>query len=394
MRHAFGHPNRAALALIAACMLLGAACRQSATGGGGPTVAGARATQSSATATIDVAQMTDYFKGKTIDLFVGYGPGGGYDIKARLFVDYFSKYIPGHPQVVVQNLEGGGGLQATRQVMRAKPDGLTMVVIPSGLFVNELLGVNQEGFSGSEPLKLGDYETNANQYTVMFARSDTATSWQQIVDEGKTGKRFKYGAPAVGNTQAMSGEWLAAVGAPIDMVYGYGGSNELLSAIDRHEVDLYNTDAPAETKEASFIRIQQAYPEWLTSNPKYVTPVMSTRVSAPQAWFDPFGWQAPPNIMDVVSATPDQKAAYNLAFAVREAFDPLSLPKGVPDDIYQTLEQAMRQAAEDPEFKAAMTQRGFTGGYRSPEDMDAGLKGLESASPETLAVVKRMYTGQ
>jgi tripartite-type tricarboxylate transporter receptor subunit TctC len=375
----------------AVCLLIGSACRQA---GGATTGAPTATTSGQAAANVDVARMAEYFKGKTIDLYIGYAPGGGYDIKGRLFVEFFSKYIPGNPQVVIQNLDGGGGLVATRQVLRSKPDGLTMVTIPSGLFVNELLGIKQEGFSLDAPLKLGNYEAASSQYTVMFARTELATSWSQIVDAGAKGKHFKYGAPAVGNGQAMSGEWLIAVGAPLEMVYGYGGSNELLAAMDRREVDLYNTDAPAPTKEASFARIQQAFPEWLTSSPKYVTPVMSTRVSAPQGWFEPFGWNAPPNILDAVQATQAQRDGYKLAFQVREAFDPLSLPKGVPPDVYQTLKDAMRQAAEDPGYKAAMTQRGFEGGYRSPEDMDQNLNALQSATPDTLAVVKRMYTGK
>jgi tripartite-type tricarboxylate transporter receptor subunit TctC len=95
-----------------------------------------------------------------------------------------------------------------------------------------------------------------------------------------------------------------------------------------------------------------------------------------------------------VQASQAQKDGYRLAFQVREAFDPLSLPKGVPADVYQTLRDAMKQAAEDPGYKAAMLQRGFEGGYRTPEDMDQGLKALQGASPETLSVVKRMYTGK
>jgi tripartite-type tricarboxylate transporter receptor subunit TctC len=391
MSHIIGRFRRPLLAGLASLLLIGVACRQPASS---TTTAPTTQAASKEAVKVDTAKMAEYFKDKTLQLFIGYGPGGGYDIRGRIFVEYFSKYIPGNPQVVVQNLDGGGGLQATRQVMRSKPDGLTLVTIPSGLFVNELLGVKQEGFSIDEPMKLGNYETAANSYTVMLARTSVVTSWQQVIDEGKQGKRFKYGAPAVGNTQAMTGEWLVAIGAPIDMVYGYGGSNELLSAIDRGEVELYNTDAPAETAEASFTRIQQAYPEWLKSEPKFVTPILSTRVSAPQAWFDPFGWKAPPNIMDVVQATQAQKDGYSLAYKVREAFDPISVPKGTPPDIFQTLKDATRQAAEDPAFKAAMAKRGFEGGYRSPEDMDEGLKALQGATPETLSVVRRMYTGK
>jgi tripartite-type tricarboxylate transporter receptor subunit TctC len=391
MRHRIVSQSRLLLGVLALLVVLASGCRQSSSASPSTSAAGSSSKEA---VKVDTAKMAEYFKGKTIDLFIGYGPGGGYDIKGRIFVEFFSKYIPGNPQVVIQNLDGGGGLQATRQVLRAKPDGLTMVTIPSGLFVNDLLGVKQEGFSVDEPLKLGNYEAAANQFTVMLARTDAATTWQQMLDAGSKGKRFKYAAPAVGNTQAMSGEWLVAVGAPIEMVYGYGGSNELLAAMDRKEVDVYNTDAPAETREASFTRIQQAFPEWLKTNPRFVSPVLSTRVSAPQAWFEPFGWQVPPNILDTVQASQAQKDGYKLAFQVREAFDPLSLPKGVPADVYQTLKDAMKQAAEDPGYKAAMLQRGFEGGYRTPEDMDQGLKALQGASPETLSVVKRMYTGK
>jgi hypothetical protein len=178
------------------------------------------------------------------------------------------------------------------------------------------------------------------------------------------------------------------------MVYGYGGASESLAALDRGEIDMYSAESPAATREASFIRIQQTFPAWLTTTPKFVTPVLSVRTSAPPAWFEAWDYKAPPNIMDVVPATDLQKDAYRLAFKVREAVDPLSLPPGVPDDIYQTLKRATREATEDPGYKAAMLQRGFEGGYRTPEELDEGLTGLENAPKEVVDIVRRMYTGK
>lgn len=342
----------------------------------------------------DQAKMKAHFEGRTIELYIGYAPGGGNDIRGRIFAEHFGKYIPGNPKVTVVNLAGGGGLTATRQAMRAKPDGLTMVSIPGGIFVNELLGDDQEGFEVNQPLLLGNYEMVSAEYTTLLARTQAATSWEQISAAGKQGRRFKYGAPSPGNTQALAGEWLNSVGAPIDVVYGYGGTNELLAAMDRQEIDLYNTDGPAETPEASYTRIQQGFPNWLTQSPKFVTPVLSSRTNAPQAWLDPIGWQVPPNILDVVETSPVQKEAYKLAFQVKEAMDPLSVPPGTPDDVYQALKTAMKAAAEAPETRAAMVQRGFPGGYRSPEEMKQGVSALEKASPEQLAIVRRMYTGK
>jgi tripartite-type tricarboxylate transporter receptor subunit TctC len=339
---------------------------------------------------VDNAKIAEQFAGKTIDLYIGYAPGGGYDIRGRIFAEFFSKHMPGNPKMAIQNMAGGGGLQATRHVMRAKPDGLTMVTIPSGVFLLDLLGEKQEGFDRKQPLMLGNYEVAADAYTPLWVRTELGTSWDEVV---KRGQQLKYGAPAVGNSQALAGEWLSIVGAPVKVVYGYGGSNELLAAMDRKEVDLMAVDDLAEDVEASLPRSKQAFPEWFTTNPKYITPLLATRTPIPQAWATPFGWTTPPQILDAVQATDLQKDAYKLAFAVREAVDPLSLPPGVPDDVFKALQQAMIETCNDPEFKKAMKDRSFDGGYRSPEEIQTTLDKLAESPKEVVDILRRMYIG-
>jgi hypothetical protein len=75
--------------LFAAALFLvvGVACRQAAAPAA-PT-APAAPVGPKEPVKVDVAKMTEYFKGKTVELFIGYAPGGGYDIKGRLFVEYF-----------------------------------------------------------------------------------------------------------------------------------------------------------------------------------------------------------------------------------------------------------------------------------------------------------------
>jgi tripartite-type tricarboxylate transporter receptor subunit TctC len=339
---------------------------------------------------VDNAKIAEQFAGKTIDLYIGYAPGGGYDIRGRIFAEFFSKHMPGNPKMAIQNMAGGGGLQATRHVMRAKPDGLSMVTIPSGIFLLDLLGEKQEGFDRKQPLMLGNYEVAADAYTPLWVRTELGTSWDEVV---KRGQQLKYGAPAVGNSQALAGEWLSIVGAPVKVVYGYGGSNELLAAMDRKEVDLMAVDDLAEDVEASLPRSKQAFPEWFTTNPKYITPLLATRTPIPQAWATPFGWTTPPQILDAVQSTELQKDAYKLAFAVREAVDPLSLPPGVPDDVFKALQQAMIDTCNDPEFKKAMKDRSFDGGYRSPEEIQTTLDRLAESPKEVVDILRRMYIG-
>ena len=63
--------------------------------------------------------VADFYRGKQISLYVAFPPGGGYDIYARLFGPYFSKYIPGNPQILVKNMEGGSGVRAAAYITTA-----------------------------------------------------------------------------------------------------------------------------------------------------------------------------------------------------------------------------------------------------------------------------------
>ena len=71
--------------------------------------------------------VANFYKRRQVDLIVGSGPGGGYDIYARLLARHFGKFIPGHPPVIVQNMPGGGSLRAVNFLYNLAPkDGTTI----------------------------------------------------------------------------------------------------------------------------------------------------------------------------------------------------------------------------------------------------------------------------
>src|SRR5262249_18603389 len=61
----------------------------------------------------------DYYKGRTLRVVVGFGPGGGYDLYARLLAKYLPRHLPGNPTVVVENMEGIGSVRAANYVYEA-----------------------------------------------------------------------------------------------------------------------------------------------------------------------------------------------------------------------------------------------------------------------------------
>jgi tripartite-type tricarboxylate transporter receptor subunit TctC len=65
--------------------------------------------------------LADFYRGKQINLVVGYGTGGGYDVYARLIARYLGRYIPGNPDVIVQNMPGAASLRAVNYLFNAAP---------------------------------------------------------------------------------------------------------------------------------------------------------------------------------------------------------------------------------------------------------------------------------
>src|SRR5262245_21863313 len=58
--------------------------------------------------------IADFYRGKTLRMLIGYGPGGGYDIYGRLVAELLPRHIPGNPMIVPQNMSGGGSFVAAK----------------------------------------------------------------------------------------------------------------------------------------------------------------------------------------------------------------------------------------------------------------------------------------
>src|SRR3954452_24457369 len=86
------------------------------------------------------ARADDFYQGKTLTLVVGYSPGGGYDINARLIARHIGRHIPGNPNVVVVNMPGAGSLRSLEQLEKHAPkDGTVIVMFDYTQTTNSLL---------------------------------------------------------------------------------------------------------------------------------------------------------------------------------------------------------------------------------------------------------------
>jgi tripartite-type tricarboxylate transporter receptor subunit TctC len=343
---------------------------------------------------IQAFEAAEYFRGKTIRIYVGYAPGGGNDITARVFAEFFGKHVPGSPKVVVENMPGGGALKAARYVADSQPDGLRILDLVSGLTMRELFGEDLAGFSSDRVASLGGFEAPEDSYQMIFVHKDFGTSWQQATAKAqKEGRRLKDGSSGVGNSSSLVTEWLSRIGQPVQVVYGYGGTAERYAAFDRRETDLN----PMEPNDP---RVANTFPHWL-KRPPPIIPVLATRDIPPADWvaknMAPFGWEVPPHAFEMLKVTEIQKQALITAYAVRNSADRAVVPKRVPENILHILRQAFNATGSDPAYVAAMEKRGFKGGYRSPEEIDSAFNQLikaKNSKPELYNLVKGMYLAE
>jgi tripartite-type tricarboxylate transporter receptor subunit TctC len=180
------------------------------------------------------AAAQEFYKDKTVTFIVGYSPGGTYDQYTRLIARHISKYLPGNPNTVVENMPGAGGIIAANHLYnRAKPDGLTVAAWASPLILQHVMGNDATKFDGRKVGWLGipgPYDTACH-----FSQESGIKS----VDDWYAAKRpIKISSIGPGTSLSDVPKLLkAAIGVPLEMVEGYKGGAEARLAVENGEVD-------------------------------------------------------------------------------------------------------------------------------------------------------------
>src|SRR5581483_6247384 len=114
----------------------------------------------------------EFYKGKTVSLLIGFGVGGEDDLWARTIARHITKYIPGNPNVVPQNVPGSAGLLVANRIYNTAPkDGTVLGLINRGIPFEPLLGGQGTQF---DVMKLNWIGSPSRDTTVCAARKDAA----------------------------------------------------------------------------------------------------------------------------------------------------------------------------------------------------------------------------
>ena len=178
------------------------------------------------------ADSHDFFKGKTVRLVVGTSAGGAQDEWARFLAPHLGRNIPGGPDIVVQNMPGGGTVIAANYIYNiAKPDGLTLGLVNPAIYVDQLLGAKEVKFDWPKLSWIGSPE-RIDQ--VLFIRTDFP---QETIDDLRKAPEVPRCA-ATGRSGAgyFLPRLLEELGLKVQMVVGYGGGGDMNLAMEKGEV--------------------------------------------------------------------------------------------------------------------------------------------------------------
>jgi len=307
----------------------------------------------------------DFYKNKTIDIIVGYTPGGGYDLAARVLSRHIGKYIPGEPKVIVRNMPGAGTVLAANHVNNVAPkDGTVMGIYADLMPVAKLLDVPGVQFDPAKFSWIGSIASRGMP-SVILRKDAPATTIDGI---RKT--EVLIGASGPDATSSYAYLLNDLLDTKFKVLAGYtGGTSQIDLAIQRGEV---HGRASADWNERKHLQL------WTD----LVVPVLSLSL-LPST--DPL-WKHVPLAVDHAKSEEDRQIM-ELVLGTNKFFRAFSMPSGVPADRLAALRDAFAKTMKDPEFAKEFIV-GAPGGLdvSTHDEIEAFIARINSFPPN---VIKR-----
>ena len=273
--------------------------------------------------------VADFYSGKSIQLVIGYAPGGGYDIYARALASHMGRHIPGNPSIVVQNMPGAGSIKAANYVYNLAPkDGTAFGGFSRGAFLDPLLG-RGDGVQ-YVAAKYGWLGSISNEVGVCAFRSESGVaSWPDMQS-----KPYVIGSTGAGADSDVFPTVLRRMfHLPMKVVTGYHSAADVVLAITRKEVDG---------------RCGWSWSSMMAWN-KDMYQSKAINVALQLATERLAELPDTPTILEVAGEG-EQRAALRLIISRQMMARPYVAPPGIPPERLNALRAAFDATTKDPEF--------------------------------------------
>jgi tripartite-type tricarboxylate transporter receptor subunit TctC len=262
-----------------------------------------------------------FLKGQTVRFVVGYSPGGGYDSYARMFAPHFEKRTGA--TVVVENKPGGGGTTSLNQLMRSKPDGLTMQMLNGeGMVMAQLTQRAGVAFDMAKVSILGRVAEEPHFFLVNPKYPD---SLKELV---ASGVKLKFSANSrVDNLGDYAAITCEALRMNCQIITGYKGSKEAGLAVMNGEVDALTIS------ESSGIAYAQGGKTKIIATIAHRRSAMKKEI---------------PTVYEIFQLTPEQKWWFDFRLSIKAVGRMVVGPPGIPADRLQYLQKVWKDILTDP----------------------------------------------
>jgi len=314
--------------------------------------------------------VADFYHGKTITMLVGFPPGGGYDLYARVMAPHFTRHIPGNPQIILKSMLGGSGILASGYMTHVTPqDGLSLGVFLDSLTLGKVLG----GPGDFDPVKLKWIGRIVSTATVSVVWH---TSPVQTIEEAKKREILMAGTVASNTSNFIPAALNDLIGTKIKVIMGFRGSPDQALAMMRGEVNSIGG--------MSWEAIQTNHPEWLREK--------TIRIFYAQGAQRIKDLPNEPGLLDFATDERSRRILGLLGSGPDMGRTIVAEPN-IPSDRLAALRKAFTATMEDPDYVAEMKKRNLNIEPLTGEDVQKLVEDIVATPRDLVDRVKR-YIGQ
>jgi tripartite-type tricarboxylate transporter receptor subunit TctC len=324
--------------------------------------------------TADLARAEDvaaFYTGRTMEMVVGYPPGGSNDLYARLVAAHIGKHIPGHPRIVVQNMPGAGSLVAANHLYNNAPkDGSVLGAVSQGIPLQARLGHPQARYDPSKFNWIGRIAPSSNVTMVWH------TSKAKSIDDAFLSE-ITLGGTGAGSTVALYPSVMNEIlKTKFKIIMGYKGSPEAMLAMQRGEVEGHST---------TWEVVKAVNPTWLKEG-KIRILVQHGLTRNPEL----------PDVPTSVELTKNKEdaALMRTIMSAAEIGKSYFTTPGVPTERVTALRRAFDEMIKDPQFIESVAKVNGEIAALTGEDVQKLIGELDILQPELIERVKSVYKEQ
>ena len=313
------------------------------------------------------AGVDDFYKGRNLQLVIGYSVGGGYDAYARLVARHVGKHIPGNPSIIPQQMPGAGSLTSARYIYSVAPkDGSVFGTFSRSMGISPL--IDKADFDSRKFSWLGSV-TDDNTICVS-SKASPIRNWDDFIN-----RPSKFGGEGAGaDPDIWTLLYKNVFGAKVQLITGYPGTNDTVLAMDRGEIDGLCG--------VSWSTIKTRHPQWLADHSVNLI-VQAALKKEPEI-------AAVPLASDLAS-NPEQLQILKLLLVSQEMARPFAAPPEIPADRKAALIAAFNATMKDADFLAEAAKLDFDVRPVDASTIDALLTEVYQTPKDVLAkAVKAM----